>query len=182
MFNADSSIQKGPVSQRPLNSKHVKQLKARMKHKVRRTELSDRLHVSMTRKEYDACIKYTSEQYTKWFDQKITEVKYSPDELRAALKKLIMSPTPIKDAPILLWDPALKTQPQLDTGQHRRAAFLQAFNAKGEWRELTPETVLVSIYSKMMVEQLFKGLICTSKLVGSLILLTWTRSTINTTF
>jgi hypothetical protein len=127
-----------------------------MKHKVRRTELADRLRSSCTAQEYTASLKHTCELYDVWLKKKWVKRTYTVAELRAALKEMIMNPMPIEEAPMLVWDPALATKPQLDAGQHRRQAFLKLFNADGKITALTPETVKVRILQYLRVEQLFK--------------------------
>jgi hypothetical protein len=145
----------GDFTQRPLIDKHVNELLGRMKRNgIRRTEMADRLKVSLTYEEFEAGLEYTVKAYARWFKDKVPGATkaYTKDELVQKYRHALRTVVHYRQLPIFLTDP--KKSPwgaQLDAGQHRKQAFMLLKAAElANIDELTPENIDVSVHLQIV--------------------------------
>jgi hypothetical protein len=145
----------GDFTQRPLISKHVNELLGKMKRNgIRRTEIPDRLKVSLTYKEFEAGLEYTVKAYARWFKDNVPGATkaYTKDELVQKYQHALRTVVDFRQLAIFLTDPEKSPfGAQLDAGQHRKAAFMQLKVAElTQISELTPENMDVSIHLQIV--------------------------------
>lgn len=121
---------------------------------IRRTEITDRLKVSLTYDEFEAGLEYTVKAYARWFKDNVPGATkaYTKDELVEKYRHALCTVVGFRQLAIFLTDP--KKSPfgaQLDAGQHRKAAFMQLKGAElTKISGLTPENMDVSIHLQIV--------------------------------
>ena len=95
-------------TQRPLIGKHVNELLGKMKRNgIRRTEITDRLKVSLTYEEFEASLEYTMKAYAHWFKDKVPRATkaYTKDKLVKKYRQALCTVVGFRQLAIFLTDP-----------------------------------------------------------------------------
>lgn len=129
--------QDGNVNQRPLDRQHVQNIERSMRASVRRTEPGDRLRVSMTADNFESSLIFTVQEIDRAARSDQTIKTYTVESLRQAITDAFFRRGgKLTDFPPLFYC-GNDQRPSLDSGQHRREAFLNVVDPKRETTVLT---------------------------------------------
>jgi hypothetical protein len=137
--------QQGSINNRPLDPRHVRLLEGSMKTSIRRTEPADRLRVSMSKANFEASLVYTVQELEREAESNPDVPKYTVESLRTAIQNAFHHRGgPISAFPPLFWCGG-DDRPQLDAGQHRRAAFMNVVDPEQKTTQLTAANIKVML-------------------------------------
>lgn len=119
--------QNGSTPNRSVNDAHVAKLKKAMSKNIKRTEPQYRMRISMKLADYELAVAHSVNMHQLWSGS----VEYpnlkalTKDELDLKVRDDWNRRTgTLQDFIPMPWPPTASQDPQLDSGQHRRAAFL----------------------------------------------------------
>lgn len=169
MFNADDCLLQNTEqvgwSNRAIKPEHVNDLATAFKVKINRSEPAKQLRISVTAGEMKAHLAHTVKVLTNL--QKLPNNPHKIDhvptvgELKRDMQEALKITRPFEDMPIVFCDPAVAS-PQLDCGQHRRAAMIQLYGKDTAKVPQIPAMMHVSINPWCIFDQLFERYAWTS--------------------
>jgi hypothetical protein len=139
--------QNGLTPSRSINDAHVATLKNVMSKNIKRIEPQYRMRISMKLADYERAVAHSVDRHTFWAGaSQGTNVKtLTVEELDKKVRGDWSRRTgTLEDFTPIPWPSTASQDPQLDSGQHRRVAFLD-INAKQlrEHIDITPDNVYV---------------------------------------
>jgi hypothetical protein len=143
--------QDGLTPNRSINDAHVTRLKKAMSKNIKRTEPQYRMRVSMRLADYERAVTHSVNRHALWSRELhgANVEALTVEELDKKIRGDWNSRTgTLQDFAPLPWPSTASQDPQLDSGRHRRAAFLD-INAKQlrEHIDITPSNIHVRLPS-----------------------------------
>jgi hypothetical protein len=125
-------FQNGLTPNRSINDTHVAKLKKAMSKNIKRTESQYRMRISMKLADYELAVAHSVDRHMFWSGalHGATVKVLTAEELDKKVRDDWNRRTgTLQDFTPMPWPSTASQDPQLDSGQHRRAAFLD-INAK----------------------------------------------------